>query len=240
MRGNNSFYFTVPAKYWQLSCDTDAFFPPPWHHRGVSEGTQAPLHPLRRRVQFVQFLTIVWMALEAGASLLAAWLARSPALLAFGGDSLIELLSASVVLWRFSTPAVVEHAEKRAAQIAGVLLLLLAAYVAVISALTLLGQHEPKPSLPGICILIAAGVVMPLLAREKRRLSAATGSAALRADAAESSVCGYLALIALTGLLVNYLWNVGRADPIAAFALVPFILYEAREAFRGKACTCAA
>jgi len=201
--------------------------------------THASLYRWRQRVQWIQRVTIVWMSVEAGASLLAAWLARSPALLAFGGDSFIELLSASVVLWRFSTPAVAEHAEKRAARIAGVLLLLLAVYVLVISALTLLGHHEPKPSVLGICILIAAAVAMPLLASEKRRLSAATGSAALRADAAESSVCGYLALIALAGLLVNLVWHIGRADSIAALATIPFILYEARESLRGKPCACA-
>ena len=179
------------------------------------------------------------MACEATASLLAAWFARSPALVAFGGDSLIELLSASVVLWRFTSRSAEERAEQKAARIAGVLLCVLTTYVVVISALTLLGYQEAKPSPFGICVLIAAAVIMPLLAREKRKLSAATGSAALRADAAESSLCGYLALIALAGLLVNYLWNVGRADSIAALALVPFILYEAGEALRGKPCVCA-
>jgi hypothetical protein len=159
-------------------------------------------------------------------------------LLAFGGDSLIELLSASVVLWRFTAPSAHERTEQRAAQIAGVLLLLLAAYVAVISALTFLGYREPKPSLLGICVLVAAAAIMPWLASEKRKLSAATGSAALRADAAESSVCGYLALIALAGLLVNLIWNIGRADSIAALATIPFIVYEARESLRGKACAC--
>lgn len=199
----------------------------------------ASLHPASRRIQFLQLFTIAWMACEALASLAAAWIAHSPALLAFGGDSLIELLSASVVLWRFATPAATEHAEQRAARIAGVLLFLLAAYVTLISALALLGYSAPKPSPFGICVLVAAAVVMPWLAREKRRLSAATGSAALRADAAESSLCGYLALIALAGLVMNYFWNVGRADSLAALAIVPFILYEAREAIRGKPCSSA-
>jgi divalent metal cation (Fe/Co/Zn/Cd) transporter len=199
----------------------------------------ASLYPASRRIQFLQLFTIVWMTCEAGASLLAAWLAHSPSLLAFGGDSLIELLSASVVLWRFSTRADSEQAERRAARIAGVLLFFLAAYVVLISVLVLLDYGAPKPSLLGICVLIAAAVIMPLLAREKRKLSASTGSAALRADAAESSLCGYLALIALAGLVVNFVWKEGRADSLAALAIVPFIIHEAREAIRGKSCSCA-
>jgi divalent metal cation (Fe/Co/Zn/Cd) transporter len=210
----------------------------PWHDEGVIAELHAPVHEAGRRVRFLQVFTLAWMTGEAAASLLAAWMARSPALLAFGGDSLIELLSAAVVLWRFTTPTASEQAERRAARIAGVLLLLLAAYVALVAVLALLGYHQPQPSLFGICVLIAAAAVMPWLGWEKRKLSASTGSSALRADAAESSLCAYLALIALAGLLVNYFWKVGRADSIAALAIIPFIVYEAREALRGKACDC--
>lgn len=195
-------------------------------------------HLLSRRIRFLQLFTIVWMTGEAGSSLLAAWFARSPSLLAFGGDSLIELLSASVVFWRFTARTALEEAEHRAARIAGLLLLFLAGYVTQISVLALLGYSAPKPSFLGICVLLAAAVVMPLLAREKRKLSAATRSAALRADAAESSLCGYLALIALIGVVLNFVWKVGYADSLAALAIVPFIVHEAREAIRGKTCSC--
>jgi len=82
--------------------------------------------------------------------------------------------------------------------------------------MALLGYSEPKPSFLGIAILIAAAVFMPLLAREKRRLSAGTVSAALRADAAESALCGYLSLLALVGLVENRVWHAARADSIAA------------------------
>jgi len=178
------------------------------------------------------------MSVEAAASLWAAWRARSPALLAFGGDSAIELLSAVVVLWRFRVHAVQEHAERRAAQIAGALLFVLAAYVIVASALTLLGYGEPKPTYLGIVILLAAAAVMPRLAKKKRKLSAATGSSALKADAAESSLCAYLSLIALVGLGVNAIWHVAWADPIAALVVTPLVVWEGREAIRGKACGC--
>ena len=177
------------------------------------------------------------MSLEATLSLWAAWTARSPALAAFGGDSAVELLSAVVVLWRFRHRAS-EHAELRAARIAGGLLFVLAGCVVSASAMSLLGYSEPKPSYLGMAVLMAALLIMPWLAWEKRRLSAVTGSAALRADAAESALCAYLSLIALVGLAVDAVWHIEWADPVAALAIMPLILFEAREAIRGKACGC--
>jgi divalent metal cation (Fe/Co/Zn/Cd) transporter len=178
------------------------------------------------------------MTVEAVVSLFAAWRARSPALLAFGGDSAIELFSAVVVLWRFRGSAAHEHAERRAARVAGALLFVLAAYVAITAVASLIGYIEPKPSILGIAILVTAAVVMPWLAKEKRRLSGATGSAALRADAAQSALCAYLSLIALAGLAVNAIWRVKWADPIAALLIIPFVLFEGWEAIQGKPCDC--
>ena len=191
-----------------------------------------------RRIQRVQTVTIAWMSVEAAVSLFAAWRARSPALLAFGGDSAIELFSAVVVLWRFRATATHEDVEKRAARVAGAVLFALAAFVAVTSITSLLGYTEPKPTFLGIAVLVAAAVAMPWLAREKRRLSGATGSAALRADAAQSALCAYLSLIALAGLAINAIWHVKWADPIAALAVLPLIVWEGREAMRGKVCGC--
>lgn len=190
-----------------------------------------------RRIQRVQTITIVWMSVEAGLSLWAAWMARSPALAAFGGDSAVELLSAVVVLWRFRAHAS-ESAERRAARIAGGLLFALATYVVFFSTMSLLGHNEPQTSYLGIAVLVAAAILMPWLAREKRRLSALTESAALRADAAESALCAYLSAIALAGLVVHAVWHISWADPVAALAITPLILYEAREAVRGKPCGC--
>ena len=166
-----------------------------------------------RRVIRIQALTLVWMSVEAVVSLGAAWMARSPALLGFGGDSAVELLSAAVVLWRFHSPSRGDHAERQAARIAGGLLFVLAAFVALASVLALLGHVEARSSPIGIVVLILAAVVMPWLAKQKRQLSAATASAALRADAAESAVCGYLALIALVGLAVNAIWRAELGRP---------------------------
>jgi divalent metal cation (Fe/Co/Zn/Cd) transporter len=176
------------------------------------------------------------MTIEAAVSLGAAWAARSSALLGFGGDSVVELLSAAVVLRRFYLPSEEGHAEERAAKIAGGLLFALAAFVAFTSVLTLLGRVDARPSRIGIVLLILAAAFMPWLAKQKRQFSAATGSAALRADATESTVCGYLALIALTGLVVNAIWRMTWADPLAALALLPLIVREGWEAMKGEPC----
>jgi divalent metal cation (Fe/Co/Zn/Cd) transporter len=198
---------------------------------------QVPAQDTTRFIQRIQTVTIVWMTVEAAVSLSAAWKARSPALLAFGGDSAIEVLSAVAVLWRFRTYAQ-EGSEKQVARIAAALLFMLAAYVAAVSALTLLGHQEAKTTYWGIAILIGAAAIMPWLTKEKRRLSAITGSAALRADAAQSGLCAYLSVVALIGLGINAIWHIRWADPVAALVIVPLILWEGREAMRGKACGC--
>jgi len=160
----------------------------------------------------------------------SAWNSHSPALLAFGGDSLVELLSAAVVFWRFRFG----FDEARAARIAGTLLFVLAGLVALASVLNFLGYREARETKLGMAILVAAAVVMPWLGRRKRHLAAATSSAALRADAAESSLCGYMAWIALSGLAVNAIWHEPWADPVAALALIPLILREGWEALHAS------
>jgi divalent metal cation (Fe/Co/Zn/Cd) transporter len=187
--------------------------------------TTAPASPstdVSRQVRRLQVITIIWMSIEAIVSLVSAWHSHSPALLAFGGDSLIELLSAIVVLWRFRFAL----NEARAARITGGLLFGLGGLVVLTSTLNFLGYREAQRSLMGMAILLAAAILMPWLAREKRRLSAVTSSAALKADAAESALCGYMAWIALAGLVVNALWGKSWADPLAALALIPLIVRE--------------
>lgn len=187
-----------------------------------------------RQSRRIQIITIIWMGAEAALSLWAAWLASSPALLAFGGDSFIELFSAIVVLLRFAPGTDHERFERPAALIAGVLLFALAMFVVWTSIISLLGRHEPQTTRLGIAILLLAAVFMPWLAKKKRRLAAVTGSTALKADAAESAMCGYLALITLAGVLVRAVWHISWADPVAALGLLPFIVWEGREAFKGK------
>ena len=191
-----------------------------------------------RRVIWVQAITIGWMTVEAVFALGAAWRAHSPALLAFGGDSAIELLSAVIVYWRFRSKWSGEHTDQLAARTTGGLLFALAAYVALVAALALLGHREVRPSFLGIAVLSVAAVAMPLLAQQKRRLSAATASAALRADAAESALCGYLSIIALAGLAANAFWGITWADPVAALCLIPLVMIEGWQALKGRPCDC--
>jgi divalent metal cation (Fe/Co/Zn/Cd) transporter len=169
-------------------------------------------------------------------AVLAAVRAHSVALAAFGGDSAIELLSAAVVLARFRSRRMTEEV---ASKITGWLLLSLALYIAAQSFYTLVAsQSKPEPSYLGVGLLVAAAVVMPLLGRRKRQLAIVAKSSALQADAAQSSVCGYLAWIALAGLLLNAVVHWTWADPVAAIGLLPIVIKEAKEALEGDACAC--
>jgi len=202
----------------------------------MTAATSSELPDVSRRVLQLQVLTIVWMTVEAVVSLGTAWSSHSPALVAFGGDSLIELLSAAVVFWRFRF----DLNEARAARIVGVLLFGLAGLVMLTSVLNFLGYREAQRSLVGIGILLAAAVVMPSLASRKRHLAVITSSAALKADATESALCGYMAWIALAGLMINAIWGKSWADPVAAVALTPLVLREGWIAVHSSklACDC--
>ena len=200
------------------------------HNETMADEMGAVQPDVLRRILRIQAFTLIWMFLEAAVSLIAAWRAHSPALLAFGGDSAIELVSALVVYWRFRFHSTEIKAEKFATRIAGGLLFGLAAYVLLASGAALLGKREARPSLAGIALLLVAAVVMPWLAGQKRKLSVSASSAALRADAAQSAVCGYMAWIALAGLSVNAVWGIKWADPVAALCLIPFIWREGWEA----------
>jgi len=196
--------------------------------------TTSPLSDVSRKVLQLQVITLVWMSAEAVVSLGTAWASHSPALLAFGGDSFIELLSAAVVFWRFRFTL----SEAVAARIAGGLLFALASFVVLTSILNFIGYRDAQGSLVGIGVLLAAAVIMPWLASRKRKLAVVTSSAALKADAAESALCGYMAWIALAGLVVNALWNKPWADPVAALALTPLIVREGWKAVHSSRLGC--
>lgn len=206
------------------------------HNSGVDAGQLSTAPEIRRRILWFQAFTVVWMMAEAGVALVAAWRARSPALLGFGGDSLIELLSAGVVLWRFRDARADERTERLTAKAGGILLFALAVFVVIASGAALLGYSEARTSFVGIGLLVLAAMIMPWLAAEKRKLATKTGSRALRADAAESALCGYMAWIALAGLMVNAVWVNRWTDPVAALCLTPIIVREGWEAIRGKNC----
>jgi divalent metal cation (Fe/Co/Zn/Cd) transporter len=187
-------------------------------------------------VLWIQGVTLAWMLIECGASLYAAAAAHSPAMLAFGSDSVVELLSATLVLVQFSSPKMVS--ERNAGRIAGALLFLLALTVAATAVLSLALRLRPETSRLGMVITIAALVAMPLLATWKRREARRTSNVALAADAVQSATCAYLALITLTGLAANAAFHIPWVDSLAALVAVPILLREGRSAWQGHACGC--
>ena len=187
-------------------------------------------------VFWLQGITLLWMLVECGFSLYAAAAAHSPALLAFGSDSFVELLSASVVLAQF-LPGV-SISERNAGRAAGVLLFFLALIVSMTAIASLVLRRRPETSLLGIGVTLAALIVMPILALLKRREAQRIGNSALAADAVQSATCAYLAVIALIGLTMNALFHIGWFDSVAALAATPLLLKEARSAWRGNACGC--
>jgi divalent metal cation (Fe/Co/Zn/Cd) transporter len=191
---------------------------------------------LRSRLVFLQSITLVWMLIECAVALWSADRAHSAALLAFGLDSFVELLSASLVVLALAPRFRLNR--KRIDLAAGVLLFLLAAGVALTSVLALAGRLQPAPSPLGIAITGAALLVMPLLAWQKRKLARRTGNSALAADAVQSATCAYLALITLAGLALNAAFHLASADSLAALAATPILILEGRRAMRGQSCGC--
>ena len=204
----------------------------------LSVSDEAACAPVRRssRVLWLQGVTLAWMLVECGVSLYAAAAAHSPAMAAFGSDSLVELLSAGVVLLQF-VPWVA-LSERRAARAAGVLLFALALIVGVLAVGSLALRMRPETSRLGIGITIAALMVMPILAGLKRREARRSNNAALAADAVQSATCAYLAGIVLVGVGINAVFHVAWFDSAAALVALPLLVKEGRAAWNGRACGC--
>jgi divalent metal cation (Fe/Co/Zn/Cd) transporter len=196
----------------------------------------APPVPRSNAVLWLQTVTLAWMFIECGTSLYAAAAAHSPSLLAFGSDSLVELLSAAVVLLQHASPKSIS--ERSTARIAGALLFILALVVASTALLSLVFHWRAETSYLGMIITIAALIAMPILATLKRREARRTNNIALAADAVQSATCAYLALITLAGLAVNALFHIPWVDSLAALFAIPLLLKEGRSAWQGHACSC--
>jgi divalent metal cation (Fe/Co/Zn/Cd) transporter len=203
-----------------------------------AEANAAACTPVRssHAVLWLQIVTLAWMLVECGVSLYAAATARSPALLAFGSDSLVELLSAGVVLLQYGSPASIS--QRNAGRIAAVLLFVLALIVASIALLSLVFRLRPEQSRIGIVVTVAALIAMPVLAALKRREARRTNNVALAADAVQSAACAYLALVTLVGLAANAAFHLPWFDSLAALVAIPILVYEGRSAWQGHACGC--
>ena len=190
----------------------------------------------------VERLTIAWMTVEALVSIGAGLAARSIALIGFGADSVIELISAGVVLWRLRLDPVGavaptsqgQSAERQASRVVGWSLLLLAVYVAGRSAYDLWTHAVSESSPVGIALAATTLVIMPWLVRTKRKVASAINSPALKGDAAQGVVCVYMAATLLAGLVLQSGFGWWWADPVAALGIVYFIAREGREVLKAQ------
>ena len=181
----------------------------------------------------LEYLTVSWNSLEAIAAILAGLAAGSVALIGFGFDSVIEVSSGAIILWRLFSGA---HRERLALKLIGGSLLALAAYVAFDAIKSLWFLETPDVSSVGIIIAALSLIVMPLLARAKRRVAVKLNSGAMQADSRQTDICAYLSAILLIGLALNWLVGWWWADPIAALVMVPIIIKEGIGALRGETC----
>lgn len=184
----------------------------------------------------LEYLTLGWNVLEAVIAIGAGAMAGSIALVGFGVDSVIESLSGGILLWHLQSSVFDERREKRALKLVGVSFLLLASYVAFEAGRSLYFQEPPESSVVGIVLAILSLIVMPILARAKRRVAAKLASAALKADSRQTDLCAYLSAILLGGLVLNASVGWWWADPVAALIMVPIIAREGVEALHGEVC----
>jgi divalent metal cation (Fe/Co/Zn/Cd) transporter len=192
-----------------------------------------------RRGQWLSWVTLGYNSLEGIIAVGAGLLAGSIALVGFGVDSLIEVTASVAALWRLNSdvdPIERERAELVTLRIVGVLFIALGAYVTWDAANALLKREAPEESNVGIALALASLVVMPLLARAKRKVALALNSRALRSEAQQTQLCTYLSAILLGGLALNAVFGWWWADPVAALVMVPIIGKEGIEALRGHDC----
>ena len=196
---------------------------------------------LIQRAFRLEWITVAWMVIEGAVAIGAGVAAGSLTLMAFGLDSVIELASASVLIWRLTVElrhgrAFSERAEHTASRIGSVLLFALAAYIVAGAGWSLWTRHGEAFSLPGFIVALLAMPIMALLARRKIAVATQLGSHAMRADAAESITCGWLSLLVVVGLLADVMLGGWWVDAVTSLAIVGFVVKEAREAWSGEDC----
>jgi divalent metal cation (Fe/Co/Zn/Cd) transporter len=213
----------------------------------VSQSASARTGEVRLGV-WIEAVTILWMTIEASIAISIGFATRSVSLQGFGLDSIVELIAGGILLWRLlveqrgGSVERIEQAERRASWVTAISLFVLAIYIVGDSALTFLTRTRPESSWWGVGLAVAAAIIMPLLWQGKLRVAKRIGSAALKADAACSVTCAYMSLTLLAGLALNRFFGWWWADPLAALALVYFLIQEGREALHeartGETCSC--
>ena len=191
----------------------------------------------------LEWLTMGWMVVEAVVAVGSGIAAGSLVLLAFGLDSVIELMSAGVLVWRLAVELrhgqeFSERPERLASRIGGSLLFALAAYVVVSAGWGLSTRQGAEFSIPGLAVSVLALPIMRYLARRKITLADRLGSRAMRADAMESITCGWLSLVVVVALVAQAALGAWWVDPIGSLAIVSLLAKEGRAAWSGEECAC--
>ena len=192
-----------------------------------------------RHGQRLEYFTIAYNTLEGAASIVAGLLAGSVSLVGFGLDSMIEVASGTALLWRLDYDMETsrrEHIERTALRTVGACFIALAVYIVYESSSSLIRHVPPERSVAGIVIASVSVIVMPLLARAKRRVARQIGSGAMHADSKQADFCAYLSGILLGGLLLNAFLGWWWMDPVAGLAMVPIIGKEGVAGLRSRAC----
>jgi divalent metal cation (Fe/Co/Zn/Cd) transporter len=194
---------------------------------------------LIKKGRYLEYFTIGYNSLEGLIAVAAGLMAGSIALVGFGFDSMIEVTSGAVLLWRLNADVNEERRERVEAIsliIVGLCFVVLALYVSYDSVKSLIRREAPEESMVGIGLAAVSLAAMPLLVRAKRKVARAIKSKALIADSKQTELCTYLSAILLGGLLLNALLGWWWADPVAALVMVPIITTEGIEALRGDTC----
>lgn len=194
---------------------------------------------LHQRALWLSYFTVGYNILEGILSIFAGSLAGSIALIGFGLDSFVESLSGSVMIWRFRKSGKMseeeeEKVERRATRLIGYSFFILGAYVLYESGKKLYLQEIPNPSLLGIIVAIASIIVMPLLFYLKYQTGKEIGSRGLIADSKETLACVFLSIALLTGLVLNYWYDLWQADPIVGLVIVIFLIKEGYNILKGE------
>jgi divalent metal cation (Fe/Co/Zn/Cd) transporter len=187
----------------------------------------------------LEYFTIGYNSLEGVIAVAAGLIAGSIALVGFGFDSLIEVTSGAVLLWRLHADADEARRERLEAislRLVGICFVVLAIYVSYDSVKSLITREAPQESIVGIVLAAVSLIIMPLLVRAKRKIARGINSGALMADSKQTELCTYLSAILLAGLLLNALFGWWWADPVAALIMVPIIVKEGIEGLRGETC----
>jgi divalent metal cation (Fe/Co/Zn/Cd) transporter len=202
---------------------------------------RAPIQRARfvRRARQLAWVGLAWHLIEAAVALAAGVAAASVALIGFGADSLIEAAAGIVVLWLMtSTRSSSPTAERRAQQLIAASFVVLAAYIGIEAIRDLAGSHRPDASWVGIILSVVTLATMPPLAAAKRRVGEQLGSSATASESRQTLLCAYLSGALLVGLLANAALSWWWADPLVALAIAAVAAREARDAWRGNACSC--